>query len=69
MIIEDLTLKSNGLHKLTVIKQPMLDHVTAEDIPNLMRLQDVTLYARISHAQGDYTLAAPVTQANKVNLY
>eukprot|EP01022_Parablepharisma_sp_SALTPOND_P032082 TRINITY_DN827_c0_g1_i1.p4 TRINITY_DN827_c0_g1~~TRINITY_DN827_c0_g1_i1.p4 ORF type:complete len:532 (+),score=76.56 TRINITY_DN827_c0_g1_i1:13227-14822(+) len=57
---------SNGLHKLVVLRPPTLDHVDLEDMSELMRLQDVTLYARIAHAQGDYTSAAAVTPANKV---
>lgn len=49
-----------------MLKPPTLDHVNLEDVSGLMQLQNITLYARISHPQGDYVSSTQVNPGNKV---
>ena len=41
-------------------------HIDLDDLSGLTRHQDITLYARIFHTQGDYVAAAPPGPMNKV---
>lgn len=58
-----------GVHKLMVLNPPALAYVHLEDVKDLARAQDTFLYIRISHPQGDYTSAVPVTLANLVRFH
>jgi len=61
-----LICNSIGLHKLIVLNPPALAYVHYEDIQELTRAEDAVLYIRISHPQGDYINAVPVTISNQV---